>query len=75
MTERLIPVPDGLAGERLDVALTRLLGLSRSRAADLVADGAVLVDGRPGTKSDRLLPGSLLAVDLREPVGGADRAP
>ena len=27
MTERQIPVPDGLAGERLDVALTRLLGL------------------------------------------------
>ena len=41
MTERLLPVPDGLAGERLDVALTRLLGLSRSRAVDLIADGAV----------------------------------
>ena len=68
MSERLLPVPEGLAGERLDVALTRLLGLSRSRAADLVADGAVLVDGRPGTKSDRLLPGSLLSVDLREPT-------
>jgi len=68
VTERLLPVPDGLAGERLDVALTRLLGLSRSRAADLVAEGAVLVDGRPGVKSDRLLPGSLLTVDLREPA-------
>ena len=67
MSERLLPVPDGLAGERLDVALTRLLGLSRSRAADLVADGAVLVDGVPGAKSDRLVPGSLLSVDLREP--------
>jgi 23S rRNA pseudouridine1911/1915/1917 synthase len=68
VTERLLPVPDGLAGERLDIALTRLLGLSRSRAADLVADGAVLVDGRPGVKSDRLLAGSLLTVDLREPA-------
>jgi 23S rRNA pseudouridine1911/1915/1917 synthase len=67
VTERLLPVPDGLAGERLDIALTRLLGLSRSRAADLVSEGAVLVDGRPGTKSDRLLSGSLLTVDLREP--------
>ena len=67
MTERLIPVPDGLAGERLDIALTRLLGLSRSRAVDLIADGAVLVDGRPSAKSDRLLAGSLLSVDLREP--------
>lgn len=67
MTERLIPVPDGLAGERLDIALTRLLGLSRSRAVDLIAGGAVLVDGRPSAKSDRLLAGSLLSVDLREP--------
>ncbi len=68
MTERLLPVPDGLAGERLDIALTRLLGLSRSRAVDLIADGAVLIDGRPSMKSDRLLAGSLLSVDLREPV-------
>ena len=68
MTERLLPVPDGLAGERLDVALTRLLGLSRSRAVDLIADGAVLIDGRPSAKSDRLLAGSLLSVDLREPA-------
>jgi 23S rRNA pseudouridine1911/1915/1917 synthase len=68
MTERLLPVPDGLAGERLDVALTRLLGLSRSRAADLVSEGAVLVDGRPASKSERLLAGALLQVDLREPA-------
>lgn len=68
VSERLLPVPDGLAGERLDVALTRMLGLSRSRAADLVGSGAVLVDGRPGTKSDRVMGGSLLSVDLREPA-------
>ena len=75
MTERLLPVPDGLAGERLDIALTRLLGLSRSRAADLVSEGAVLVDGRPGAKSDRLLAGSLLTVDLREPQSAPDVPP
>ncbi|MBK9741320.1 MAG: RluA family pseudouridine synthase [Actinobacteria bacterium] len=68
MTQRFLPVPDGLAGERLDVALTRLLGLSRTRAADIVADGDVLIDGRTGAKSDRLLAGSLLQVDLRESV-------
>ena len=51
MSERLLPVPDGLAGERLDVALTRLLGLSRTRAADLVTEGAVLVDVRPASMS------------------------
>ena len=68
MTQRLLPVPDGLAGERLDIALTRLLGLSRTRAADLVAAGDVLIDGRPAGKSDRLLAGSLLQIDLREAV-------
>jgi 23S rRNA pseudouridine1911/1915/1917 synthase len=71
VSERLLPVPEGLAGERLDIALTRLIGLSRTRAAELVAEGAVLVDGRPGVKSDRLLAGSVLTVDLREP----ERAP
>ena len=75
MSERLIPVPDGLAGERLDVGLTRLLGLSRSRAAELVAEGAVLVDGRPGAKSDRLVAGALLSVDLREPAAAPDVPP
>ena len=75
MTERLIPVPDGLAGERLDVGLTRLLGLSRAKAADLVQAGDVLVDGRPAGKSDRLVPGSILQIDLREPVAAEALAP
>jgi 23S rRNA pseudouridine1911/1915/1917 synthase len=66
MSERLLPVPDGLAGERLDVGLTRLLGLSRSRAASLIEGGAVLIEGRPAGKSDRLVAGSLLQVDLQE---------
>ncbi len=68
MTQRLLPVPEGLAGERLDVGLTRLLGLSRSRAADIVAAGDVLIDGRPAGKSDRLLAGSMIQIDLREPT-------
>ena len=45
---RTLPVPDGLAGERLDAALSRLFGCSRTRAAELVSEGDVLVDGEPG---------------------------
>ena len=30
---------DGMAGERLDSALSRMFGLSRTRAAELIADG------------------------------------
>ena len=40
MTEvdhRTLSIPDGLDGERVDAALARLFGLSRTRAADLVA--------------------------------------
>ena len=36
-------VPDGLAGERVDSAIARMLGLSRSRAADLIAQDLVQV--------------------------------
>ena len=63
MSSRLLPVPDGLAGERVDVALTRLLGLSRTKAAELVESGGVEIDGSPAVKSDRLAAGQLLSVD------------
>ncbi|MFZ5872605.1 MAG: pseudouridine synthase, partial [Actinomycetota bacterium] len=61
---RTIPVPDGLDGERLDAGLARMLGLSRSRAAEIAASGGVLVDGAEAGKSDRLRAGSLLEVEI-----------
>ncbi len=61
---RALPVPDGLAGERVDAGLARLLGLSRSAVADLVAVGAVQVDGRVPAKSDRLVAMAWLEVEL-----------
>jgi 23S rRNA pseudouridine1911/1915/1917 synthase len=69
--ERLVLVPEGLDGERLDAALARLFGLSRSKAAELIGDGSVLVDGEPGMKSDRVLAGSPLAVTLPPPPAPA----
>jgi 23S rRNA pseudouridine1911/1915/1917 synthase len=64
MTVRSLPVPDGLVGERLDAALARLLGLSRSAAAELADAGGVRLDGRPVGKGDRLRAGSWLEVEL-----------
>ncbi len=61
---RSLPVPDGLAGQRVDAGVARLLGLSRTAAAQIVADGGVRVDGREVNKSDRLLPGAWLEVEL-----------
>ncbi|MCG2802643.1 MAG: RluA family pseudouridine synthase [Cellulomonas sp.] len=72
---RSLPVPDGLAGERVDAALARLLGVSRSRAAELAGAGAVEVDGRPVGKSDRLVAGAWLEVSLPDPVVAVDADP
>lgn len=65
---RALPVPDGLAGERVDAALARLLGLSRTRAAEIAAGGGVLVDGRAVGKSDRLVAGAWLEVEIPDVV-------
>ena len=62
MTTRYYPVPDALVGERADIALARLTGVSRTQAGAMLADGAVCVDGAPIGKSDRLLAGALLEV-------------
>ncbi|MGV1009629.1 MAG: RluA family pseudouridine synthase [Dermatophilaceae bacterium] len=68
---RSVLVPDGLAGERLDAALSRLFGLSRTKAAGLVAGGGVTLNDRPAAKSDRVGPGDLLHVSLPAAPAGA----
>ncbi len=64
---RLVTVPDGLSGERADAAIARLFGLSRSRAADLLASGEVLLAGTPIGKSVRVSGGEQLEVTLPGP--------
>ena len=55
------------AGTRLDAFLAaRLPELSRSRAASLVQEGRVTVNGRLASKSCRLTGGETLSVDLPE---------
>jgi 23S rRNA pseudouridine1911/1915/1917 synthase len=68
---RSVVVPEGLEGERVDTAVARLFGVSRTQAADLVASGSVQVDGVPPVKSERLVAGSALDVDLPPPPGVA----
>ena len=67
MSLRLLPVPDGFDGERVDTALARMTGLSRSRVGDLCAHGDVRRNVEALTKSDRLHAGDLLEVDLPDP--------
>ena len=66
---RQLPVPDGLAGERVDSALARLLGFSRTFAADVAENGGVHLDGRQLGKSDRLIAGGWLEVEWAAPRG------
>ncbi|MBV9025239.1 MAG: RluA family pseudouridine synthase [Streptomycetaceae bacterium] len=65
---RTLPVPDGLEGERLDAALARMFGFSRTKAAELAADGKVLVDGATVGKSDRVRGGAWLEVEMPAPT-------
>ena len=78
MTEpdrRALPVPDGLAGMRLDQAVARLFGLSRTVAATLVDSGDVLVDGVARGRSDKLGVGAWLEVVLPPPPRSASDSP
>ncbi|MEZ5092381.1 MAG: RluA family pseudouridine synthase [Nocardioides sp.] len=61
---RTVLVPDGLAGERVDTAIARMFGLSRTRAAELAAEGLVQVDGAVVAKSERVTPGAMLDVAI-----------
>ncbi|MGV0397993.1 RluA family pseudouridine synthase [Corynebacterium suicordis] len=64
---RVVPVPDGLAGMRVDAGLSKLLGLSRNIVAEMAVNGHVLQDGQAVGKSDRLIGGAWLDVTLPEP--------
>jgi 23S rRNA pseudouridine1911/1915/1917 synthase len=59
-------IPDSLAGERVDVGLARMFGISRTRAAELLSDDRVHLDGRRPVKSERLVPGTWLDVVFPE---------
>jgi len=70
MESRALPVPDGLDGTRVDAALAKLLGFSRTFAAEVADAGGVSLDGRTLGKSDKLRAGGWLEVQWtpkREP--------
>ena len=69
MEQRSLPVPPGLAGERADAALAKLLGFSRTFAQSVLADGGVKLDGVALGKSDRLAEGGWLSIEWTEPKG------
>jgi len=63
MQTRSLPVPDGLSGERVDSGLSKLMGFSRSFAAEVAESNGVTLDGVVVGKSDRLVAGSWLEIN------------
>jgi len=72
---RRLPLPEGLDGSRVDAAVSRLFGLSRTAAADLVTKGAVLLEGRTPAKSDRVSAGDWIEVTLPAPPAPVTTVP
>jgi len=66
MDSRSLPVPDGLDGTRVDAALAKMLGFSRTFAAEVADAGGVRVDGRVLSKSDRLRAGAWVEVEWEQ---------
>ncbi|HEY8752808.1 MAG TPA: RluA family pseudouridine synthase [Arthrobacter sp.] len=65
MPERVV-VADELGGARADAGLALLMGISRSLAATLIAEGNVVSRGRKLGKSGRLVAGDVLEVTVPE---------
>ena len=59
-------IPEGLVGERIDAALSRLLGISRTTIADLIESGEVTKKGKSVTKSAKVEAGEHFEVLLPE---------
>jgi len=75
LDRRVVHVPGGLAGERVDAAISRMFGISRTKAAEIVAAGGVALDGATPAKSDRVHEGAFLEVELPGPESRAEIVP
>ena len=68
---RNLIIPEGLNQERVDAALSRLLGLSRNVIVGLIESNEISKDGKPVGKSDRVLSGDQLEVLMPAAKGEA----
>jgi 23S rRNA pseudouridine1911/1915/1917 synthase len=67
-------IPEELAGERADVGVSRLTGMSRSKAANLISDGVVTINSKAVGRSDRLAVGVILDIAEAEPDEAAEQS-
>ncbi|MEJ5921103.1 RluA family pseudouridine synthase [Bifidobacterium thermophilum] len=63
---RLAPAPDALIGKRFDVAVSKMLGMSRAKAAELIETSQVRGLNRDMAKSSTLMEGDIVEFDIAE---------
>ena len=68
---RSLSIPDGLNGERVDAALSRLLGLSRNVIVGLIESEEVIKDGKPVSKSFKVSTGDQIEITMPAAKGEA----
>jgi 23S rRNA pseudouridine1911/1915/1917 synthase len=69
MTEESFLVPTESAGARLDKVIAEMVPeLSRSAAQKLIAEGAVVLNGKTAGKSDKVKPEDEITVNVPDPV-------
>ena len=61
---KIVSIPEGLDQERIDAALARLLGLSRSVVVTLIESNEVLRDGNPVSKSEKVSTADVLEIQM-----------
>ena len=59
---KVVSIPEGLDQERVDAALSRLLGLSRSVVTSLIEAGEITKSGRAVSKSDKVQASEMLEI-------------
>jgi len=69
---RIVEITDELNGERADVAVSKLLEVSRSAAADLLNAGRVKLGKTPVSKSDRVVAGRKIEINLPQAIDPLD---
>lgn len=73
-TKHLI-VPPGVAGERADAGVAKLMGLSRTAVAEMLADGLVVQNNLVLAKSDRLIEDAQLEITIPAPKNQLEIVP
>ena len=63
---RLAPAPDALIGKRFDVAVSKMLGISRAKSAELIETNQVRGLNREMAKSSTLMEGDIVEFDIVE---------